>query len=170
MLAPRTALVTLLLTAALALQLSVLSRLGLPGATPDVVLVVVAALALAYGPLTGSAVGFAAGLALDVVPPSEHAIGRYAFVLCVVGYLLGSLRSEVDRSTVLPILAVGLAAVVATLLYAGMGALFGDTAVTGARLLGLLPSAVLYDMFLAPFVLPAVTALVEWAEPEPSRW
>jgi rod shape-determining protein MreD len=166
----RLAFLTLLLVVALALQTSVVSRLGLPGATPDLVLLVVVSLALADGPLTGVVVGFTAGMALDLVPPADHAVGRYAFVLTLVGYLAGLARDEAERSAVRPFVVVAAAAAGATALYAGLGALFSDFGVDGGTLVGLLPTAVLYDVLLAPFVVPAVMALARRAEPDPVRW
>src|SRR3712207_6782816 len=61
---PRLALASALVLLALVLQLSILPLLNLPGATPDLVLLCVVGLALAAGPMTGTGVGFAAGLAL----------------------------------------------------------------------------------------------------------
>lgn len=171
---PRPVVITLLLLVALALQTSVLPRLGLPGATPDLVLLVVVSMALADGPMTGLAVGFCAGLALDVIPPADHAVGRYALVLTLVGYLAGLAQDELDRSVVMPFVVVGVAALGATAFYAGTGALFSQTGVPGRALLRLLPTAVVYDVVLAPFVVPAVLALVRRppgrAEPGPIRW
>ncbi|MDO9485272.1 MAG: rod shape-determining protein MreD, partial [Actinomycetota bacterium] len=50
---------------AVMMQSSFLSRLGLPGATPDLILVSVVAVALAYGPAMGVVYVFAAGLLVD---------------------------------------------------------------------------------------------------------
>ena len=115
-----------LIVAALMLQVSVLARLGLPGAAPDLLLLVVIGLALAYGPAGGCLAGFSAG------------------------------RS---RSMATPLLVVGAAAFSTTLAYAAVGALVGDTAARHVGLPGLLVTAVLYDVILAPFVVPGVIAL-----------
>jgi len=79
---------------ALALQVTLFARLPLPGATPDLVLLVVVGLALSHGPAFGLVLGFAAGLASDLVPPADHEIGRWAFVLTLLGYLAGSARDD----------------------------------------------------------------------------
>jgi rod shape-determining protein MreD len=76
-----------LLVVALAVQVSVLARLPLPGATPDLVLLAVVALALAHGPGFGLVAGFAAGLGSDLVPPADHAVGRWALVLTLARHL-----------------------------------------------------------------------------------
>ena len=51
------------------------------------------------------------------------------------------------------------AAIGTTLLYAGVGALVGDTAARHVGLGRLLFTAALYDLLLAPFVVPLVMAL-----------
>ncbi len=161
----RVLLSAVLVLLALVIQVSVLGRLQLPGATPDLLLLVVVALALVFGPAGGCLVGFAAGLLADLAPPSDHAIGRYALVLCVMGYAAGMFRAEQgrQRSVLTPLLVVAGAAVVSTVLYAAVGALVGDTAARHVGLTGLVFSALLYDLLLAPFVVPAVMLLARRA-------
>ncbi|WP_037973610.1 rod shape-determining protein MreD [Streptomyces sp. NRRL WC-3742] len=145
----------------LILQVSVFGRLQLPGATPDILLLVVIGLALVYGPTGGCLVGFFAGLVADLAPPSDHAIGRYALVLCLMGYAAGLLRPDHgrQRSVLSALMVVGAAAIASTLLYAMVGALVGDTAARHVGLGGLVISALLYDLLLAPFVVPVVMLL-----------
>ncbi|MEV7599942.1 rod shape-determining protein MreD [Kitasatospora sp. NPDC089797] len=145
----------------LILQVSVFGRLQLPGATPDILLLVVVGLAMVYGPTGGCLVGFSAGLLADLAPPSDHAIGRYALVLCLMGYAAGLLRPDHgrQRSVSSALLVVGAAAIASTLLYATVGALVGDTAARHVGLGGLVISALLYDLLLAPFVVPLVMLL-----------
>lgn len=68
-----------LVVVALVIQVSVLARLQLPGATPDLLLLVVLGLAFVYGPVSGALIGFGAGLLADLAPPADHAAGRYAW-------------------------------------------------------------------------------------------
>jgi rod shape-determining protein MreD len=164
--APRVALTAVLVVVALALQVTFLSRLPLPGATPDLVLLVVVATALSGGPTVGLLTGFAAGLALDLVPPADHEVGRWAFVLTVVGYLSGLARAESRRSAFVPLVVVAAAAVGSVLLYAGLGALLDDPNVTWSAATRLLPTAVVYDVVLSAFAVPAVLALSRRLEPE----
>ncbi|MFB7495262.1 rod shape-determining protein MreD [Streptomyces sp. NPDC056161] len=160
---------TALIVVALVLQVSVLARLHLPGAVPDLLLLTVVALALVYGHVGGALIGFGAGLLADLAPPADHAAGRYALVLCVVGYLVGLARPGNGRlkSVTGPMLVVIVAAVGSTLLYAGVGALVGDTAARHVGLGGLLFTAALYDLLLAPFVVPGIMALARRAENDP---
>ena len=139
-------------------QQTVLSRLGLPGGRPDLVLLVVVAVGLADGPGAGTLVGFGAGLTLDCL--GDHPIGLQALVLCLVGYAVGRYRDEVDRSTIGPLLAVAAAAAGSTLLFAAIGAVLSDPRVGWTALARELPASVGYDLLLAPFVLPVVTRLV----------
>ncbi|MFI2432167.1 rod shape-determining protein MreD [Streptomyces sp. NPDC018693] len=160
---------TALVVVALVIQVSVLARLHLPGAVPDLLLLTVLGLAMVYGHVGGSLVGFGAGLLADLAPPADHAAGRYALVLCVIGYLAGLIKPENGqlKSATGPMLVVVGAALGSTLLYAGVGALVGDTAARHVGLGGLLFSAALYDLLLAPFVVPGVMALARRADSDP---
>ncbi|MCW5251687.1 MULTISPECIES: rod shape-determining protein MreD [unclassified Streptomyces] len=158
-----------LVVVALVVQVSVLSRLHLPGAVPDLLLLTVLGLALVYGHVGGALVGFGAGLLADLAPPADHAAGRYALVLCLVGYLAGLAKPENGRlrSATGAMAVVVAAAVGTTLLYAGVGALVGDTAARHVGLPGLLFTAALYDLLLAPFAVPGIMALARRAENDP---
>ncbi|MGW6746393.1 rod shape-determining protein MreD [Streptomyces sp. NPDC055025] len=160
---------TTLVVVAMVVQVSILARLQLPGAVPDLTLLVVLALAFVYGHVGGAFIGFGAGLLADLAPPADHAAGRYALVLCVIGYLAGLARPEKGqmRSALAPMTAVVAAALGSTLLYAAVGALVGDTAARHVGLAGLLFSAAVYDLLLAPFVVPLVMWLARRAENDP---
>ncbi|MEU7037557.1 rod shape-determining protein MreD [Streptomyces sp. NPDC046237] len=158
-----------LVVVALVIQVSVLARLQLPGAVPDLVLLTVLGLALVYGPVSGSLIGFGAGLLSDLAPPADHAAGRYALVLCVIGYLAGLARPDNGKlkSASGPMAVVVAAALGSTLLYAGVGALVGDTAARHVGLGFLLFTAAIYDLLLAPFTVPLIMALARRAENDP---
>ncbi|MEV6182938.1 rod shape-determining protein MreD [Streptomyces sp. NPDC052016] len=158
-----------LVVVALVIQVSVLARLHLPGAVPDLLLLTVLGLAMVYGHVGGALIGFGAGLLADLAPPADHAAGRYALVLCVIGYLAGLVKPETGqiKSATGPMVVVVAAAVGSTLLYAGVGALVGDTAARHVGLTGLLFSAALYDLLLAPFVVPVVMFLARRSENDP---
>ncbi|MEC4014845.1 rod shape-determining protein MreD [Streptomyces sp. H27-D2] len=160
---------TVLVVVALVVQVSVLARLQLPGAVPDLTLLVVLGLALVYGHVGGALVGFGAGLLADLAPPADHAVGRYALVLCVIGYLVGLAKPETGqiKSATGPLVVVVGAAIGSTLLYAGVGALVGDTAAREVGIGGLLFTAALYDLLLAPFIVPLVMILARRVEHDP---
>ncbi|MFE4449687.1 rod shape-determining protein MreD [Streptomyces sp. NPDC056796] len=165
----RTLLSATLVVVALVIQVSVLARLQLPGATPDLLLLVVLGLAFVYGHVSGALIGFGAGLLADVAPPADHAAGRYALVLCLVGYLAGLARPENGqlKSAFTPMAFVVAAAIGSTLLYAGVGALVGDTAARHVGLGSLLFTAAVYDLLLAPFTVPLIMALARRTENDP---
>ncbi|MQA87822.1 MAG: rod shape-determining protein MreD [Streptosporangiales bacterium] len=150
-----------LVAAALVGQVTLVARLPLPGGvTPDLVLLVVVAFALTNGPLPGSVTGFAAGLAADLAPPADHTIGRYALVLCLVGYLCGLVQDDLKDSANLAFLAMVVGVTGGSLLYVGVGAVLGDLRVTWPAVTRVLPLSLLYDFVLSPFVLYVVTWLV----------
>ncbi|TQK44594.1 rod shape-determining protein MreD [Streptomyces sp. SLBN-118] len=160
---------TTLVVVALVIQVSVLARLQLPGAVPDLLLLVVLGLAFVYGHMAGALIGFGAGLLADLAPPADHAAGRYALVLCVIGYLAGLVRPDNGqlKSATGPMVVVVAAAIGSTLLYAGVGALVGDTAARHVGLGSLLLTAAVYDLLLAPFTVPLIMALARRAENDP---
>ena len=80
-----------LLTAAL-LVVALLARRISP--VPDLLLVVVVALALTRGPVAGAAAGLAAGWLLDLAPPGATILGLTALTYAAAGALAGRARSE----------------------------------------------------------------------------
>ena len=162
----RVLLPTVAVLAAILLQVTVLNNLPFPGGSPpDLVLVVVVALALASGPLDGAVIGFAAGLAVDIAPPSSGLIGQSALVFCLVGFGCGKLRGALERSQWLPVAGVALGAAAGEVLYALVGLTFGDPDITLQSVRQVLPAAVFYDVLLSPFVLYAVVRLGGYAQP-----
>ncbi len=165
----RALLATLAVLAAILLQVTVLNNLPFPGGSPpDLVLVVVVAMALASGPLEGSVIGFAAGLAVDIAPPASDLVGQSALVFCLVGYGCGKMRGTLERSAWLPVAGVILGAAAGEALYALVGLTFGDPDITLRAIRQVLPVAVLYDAALSPFVLYAVARLGGYAQWGPS--
>jgi rod shape-determining protein MreD len=155
----------LMMVVALIAQVAVANRLPLPGSvTPDLVLLTVVALALVNGELVGLVAGFGAGLAADIMPPADHTIGRYALVYCLVGYICGRVSPEMDRSSVVPFVAVAVGALAGTLLYAGVGMLLGDPRATWAIIARMVPLSVLYDVLASPFVVWTVLRVTRRVE------
>jgi rod shape-determining protein MreD len=146
---------------ALMLQLTVVNRLPLPGVgAPDLVLLTVVALGLCSGPAGGALTGFCAGLALDIAPPGSYLIGQYALVFCLVGYLCGRLRGIANRSALLTIAAAMAAAATGEAMSAAFGLAVSNPQVTWAAVRQVLPSSIVYDVVLAPFVLYLVMRAV----------
>lgn len=159
--------VSALLVTALVLQVTVFSRIPLPGATPDLVLVVVVALAVAYGPGLGSMAGFAAGLAADLMPPADSAVGRWALVLGLVGYVAGTASTRMRRSPLLPVLMVAAASALSVVGYAATAVIARNSGASWGVVNRLIPTAVLYAVVLSPFIVSPVLALVRRLDSEP---
>jgi rod shape-determining protein MreD len=120
---------------------------------------VVIGLAVVVGPTAGASIGFGAGLLVDLMPPTTTEVGRWALVLCLVGYLAGQVRVDARRSALVVLGAVAGLAALAALLFAGLGLLFGDPRISSDVVVSTMVSSVLYDLLLAPFVIPGVMAL-----------
>ena len=152
-------------TVALVLQLSVLPPLRLPYAEPDLVLLAVLALAVAWGPGLGAVTGFGAGLAVDLAPPSVTAAGRHAIVLTLVGALAGRAAAAADRSALRTSLLTGLYAGAATLGNAVLGTLLGKGGtLSSSGLLQGVAACALYTAIATPLVLPGLSALARRAD------
>jgi rod shape-determining protein MreD len=154
---------------AVVVQLTVVNRLPFPGsAGPDLVLLLVTAIAVATTPTAGAVTGFAAGLALDVAPPAAHYAGEYALIFCLVGYgaarvvrAIWDTSGEQDPLMSFTVMAVAAAAGEAG--KAALGMLLSDPDVTGAVATRVLPTAILYDLVLAPFVFWLVARVIRGA-------
>lgn len=86
-----------------ALPMSVIPGL-MPG-TVDLVLVVIASMALPRGAWAGALIGLGGGWLIDVIPPGAEPLGSSALLYCAVGALLGATRRYVVTSpTALPVL------------------------------------------------------------------
>jgi rod shape-determining protein MreD len=157
----------LLLIVAVLAQLVLVNRLPLPGGggTPDVVLLVVAALGVSAGPVTGLLAGFAGGLAIDVAPPGGHLAGEYALVYCLVGYACGRIRdlaqgSSADRSATASLAVMAAGVVAGEAGKAALGLMLSDPNMAGPAIRHVLPAAVVYDLLLCPFAAWLVAAVV----------
>jgi rod shape-determining protein MreD len=157
---------------AVIVQLTIINRIAFPGGTgPDLVLLAVAALSLANGPLAGSLIGFCAGLALDVAPPGSHFVGQDALVFCLIGYACGLVADEPSsdgvpdqgHTALFEITVTAVAVVFGEALSSLLGAMLSDPRVTWAAITHVLPIAVIYDLLLCPFVLLAVAAALRLA-------
>jgi len=135
-------------------QLTVLNGLRLPGGgVPDLVLVLVVALAITEGPMAGMIIGFAAGLCLDIAPPGSELLGQYALVFCLAGWAAGRLSSAAGRSAVRALVIAAAVTALAEALAAGVGLALEPAAVTTAAVREVLPTTIGYDLLLCPFVL-----------------
>ena len=151
---------------ALVLQTTVFPHLAWRGVGPDVVLLVVVAAGLARGAHVGMVTGFAGGLLLDLAPPADHVAGRWALALLLVGYVAGRVRQDAPAGVGGSLAAVAACSFLGTSVFALTGLLLGDQASSVPDLLQVVLAAMVWDLVLAPFVLPAVAWVLARLEPD----
>ena len=152
--------VTLLVLLTLVVQVTVLPFFSVADVTPNLVLVVVVAAALARGSEYGAVIGFASGLLLDLAPPADHIAGRWALALVLVGYLAGRVRIDTQYSVAARIITVAACSFVGASVYALSGVVLRDGAWDLGQMLPVIGISVVWDVLMAPLVLPAVGALL----------
>jgi len=151
---------------AVIVELTLLSRLGLPGATPDLVVVTIVALALAYGPLPGAIAGFSAGILMGLAPPFDGILGVQAILFTIVGLITGAVVDPRDRSVPVIMGMVGLSTCGVVLLNALFLAVLSGERVVWDTVPGLALTGALYGLILAPLVVPGIGRIVRTLTPE----
>lgn len=87
------------------LQTAFFSDLRILGSSPEVALLVVLAVGLLGGSLTGAVFGFSVGFLLDCLLMSD--LGALALTMMAVGYFAGRYREDVGRPTRLALVLLG---------------------------------------------------------------
>lgn len=169
MTALRAAALGALVCVAVVAQVTVLPYVAIQGVVPNVVLVLVVVAAIDRGPQFAAALGFGAGLLLDVAPPADHVAGRWALALVVVGYLAGRVRQDARSSLLTAVLVVGAGSFLAGSIYAFSGLLLHDGAVPVDQMLRIIVTGVLWDVVLAPLLVPALLWVLGWWRPARER-
>lgn len=151
---------------AVLVELTLLSRLGIPGATPDLVVVTVVAISFALGPVQGATSGFAAGVLLDLSPSSDTLIGVNAIIYLVIGFVAGFWIDPRDRT--LPIM-MGITALSTSA--AALGTAIVDTALGGnrvnwAEVPWITLSSALYGVLLSALIIPLIARISRPFVPE----
>ncbi|WP_134764926.1 rod shape-determining protein MreD [Nocardioides sp. 1609] len=151
----RVAFVALAAAVALVLQTTVFPHLAWHGVGPNVVLLVVVAAGLARGAHFGMVLGFGAGLLLDLAPPADHAAGRWALALLVVGHVAGRVRQDAPAGVGGALAAVAACSFLGSSLFTLTGLLL-DPGAGVPDLLEVVLAGVVWDLVLAAFVVPVV--------------
>jgi rod shape-determining protein MreD len=148
---------------ALLLESTVLARVRLGGARPDLLVIAVVAVAMAAGPTSAACFGFSAGLLADLL--FARPVGVAALVYTCVGFAVGYARVYLVSSRAWVHLVLTGAASLAAVWGAGLVlrvldlSSWGFVARTG-------PLVALYNLLLAPVVYPVIRRLATDAGPE----
>ena len=169
MTAVRNASLAALVCLAVVFQAVVFRYVAIDGVVPDLALVLVVVAAIARGPQFAAVLGFAAGLLLDLAPPADHVVGRWALALVVVGYLAGRVRQDARTSALTAVVVVAAGSFVGTSLYAFSGLLLDDGALPVEQMLRIIVTSVLWDLLLAPLLVPVLLWVLDALRPPQER-
>lgn len=138
--------VTLLLAALV--QVSIVGWIEVAEGHPDVVLVVLVAVALLRGPIVGAAGGFWAGIVLDTA--ALETFGLTSLLLTLVGYWAGRFGDVTTRSSAHPpLIAVALATLGFAFGSAILHFMLGESISAGHFFAGVLVPSLALNMLLA---------------------
>ncbi len=138
---------------AIVLQVSIASHLAIFGVVPNFVLLVVVTLALVEGPVAGCWAGFVGGLLFDL--QGSTIVGPYALVLCVVGYVAGTMQANMfAEGWLLPVTVVAVAGLATEFSYGVILALLEQGAAFWYAVTHVMLPAALYNTALAVLVYP----------------
>lgn len=163
----RGASVVLLVLAALTLQVGLFPQLSISGVVPNLALLVVIGAAIVRGPQYAAVLGLLAGLVVDLAPPADHVAGRWALAFVIAAYLAGLVRRDAGESAMAAVATVAGCSFIATSLFALSGLVLGDPGVTVARVFTVVPLSVVYDVIVAPVVMPLVLLVFRRLDPRP---
>lgn len=161
----RTATIGIVILLAVTLQVAVFNLFSVNGVVPNLALVVVVAASIARGAQFGAVVGFVAGMLVDLAPPAEHVAGRWALALVLVAILAGRVRADARRSPIAGLATVAICSFIATSVFALSGVVLGDHALPAGEMVQVIGIALLWDVVVAPLLLPGLMALFDRTRP-----
>lgn len=148
-----------LLTAAFLIQVGFLNDLKFFGVHPEIMLLFAICAGLVGGSSRGAAVGFVAGILVDLLLTGDLGVSALCFTL--VGFGVGMAEDSVIRSTRAISMAISAgASAVGVLLYAGLSQLLGAHTLSDPHLWRIVGIVALLNGALCLAVLP----LGRWAE------
>jgi rod shape-determining protein MreD len=155
----RLGVVALLVVALLVVQTAVLPAIAVAGYRPDVVLLLVVAVAVVDGAEPGVRVGFVGGLFTDLLLQSS-AVGVAALSYAVVGYVVGLARPYVaPRSLTAPLLLAFGGSLVGQLLLGLLGRVLGGEPAPLRLVMSAAVIVAVLHTLLAPFALRLARSL-----------
>jgi len=149
-------------------QVTAISQIELFGTNADLTPLVVVAVGLLCGSVSGACFGFAVGLFLDLA--LVQTVGLSSLVLVTIGYWAGRARELRDpQSALVPIAAGAAGTAVATIGYSVMQFLLGVDAPVSFLLVREVLATILLNALLAGVVHAAVRRWLQPALPEDPR-
>lgn len=141
---------------ALVLQVCLFARFSFDGARPDIMVLVAVMAGFVLGPERGAIVGFASGMAFDVLLSTP--LGLSALVYTLVGYGVGiATGSTVRTSRWVPSAVAAVGSAAAMLLYAVLGVVLGEATLEGPPLAAIVTYVAVVNAVLAPLASRAVS-------------
>ncbi len=138
-----------LLFLAAIMQVSIFAQVHVLGGVPDVLLVMLVAVALLRGAIVGACGGFFAGLLVDTA--SLGKLGLTSLVLTIAGYWIGRYGETTGRDRVhAPFLSVAVVTILYSLGLLLVHFVLGERAPAGTMLRGLLPAIAMNLLLTAP--------------------
>ena len=142
------------LVTVLTIQLGVVANLSVFGVQADLMLLLAIAGGIAAGPDRGAGIGFAAGIAYDLM--LQTPFGLSALTYSIVAYLVGSLQDSVLRAAWwIPIATATVASMAGVILYGVLGTVLGEDLV-GWELLRVALIVGILNTIAAPVVIRAM--------------
>lgn len=154
--------------AVVVLQVAAVSQVVLFGATADLTPLVVAAVGLMCGSITGALFGFFVGLFFDAA--LVQTLGLTSLVCVVAGYGAGRLRELRDpQATIIPMVVGAVATVITTFGYGVMNFMLGIDAPVSFLLLRVILATIVFNAIIAVPVFALVRRCLGPALPDDPR-
>lgn len=161
----RLSLLFVLMLAVVSIQYAALEMLSVSGVVPNLVLLLTVAAAFSQGIGVAALVAFVGGILMDLAPPAAHPVGAWALALLVVAVLASRVGQEARSSPLLSVLTVAGCSFVATSVFAFIILLSGNQSYSPLQLLGVIGIGMLWDVALAPWLLPVLVRGFDRLEP-----
>jgi rod shape-determining protein MreD len=149
--------VAFILTFGYLIQTALISTIPLPFFGPDLFLLLLFALMLQLPGLDGVIVAFGAGLLLDLAPPVDGPVGKWALVLTLVALALTPLAENVQSGA--PMAALGVIALATSgtiaLSYV-VSSILGEARLEPGILLSTILGITIWNIVFAPWVMMMV--------------
>jgi rod shape-determining protein MreD len=153
--------VALLVLTAAVLQTALFPSLTLLGFRPDLLLLVVVAIALRDGPTSGALSGALCGLLTDLLV-TQAPVGLGVLVFTGIGYAVGQARPYLAPGSIsAPLLLAFVSGAIGTAGYGALASVLGDDRVSAVLLLQAALAVAIYNTLLAPIVFGIVRRLFE---------